>query len=134
MNIHNVSVMFATFHFNSMVKRSKMWPFLIQSTFISYNCKAQAIIGILSFFLYCHFLFVCLFSFCHFLGHSQAYGSSQAGGWIGAIATGLRQSHSNVGSERICDLPHSSQQFRILNPLSKARDWARNLLVPSRIR
>ena len=28
-----------------------------------------------------------------------AYGGSQARGRIGAVATGLRQSHSNVGSE-----------------------------------
>ena len=28
-----------------------------------------------------------------------AYGGSQARGLIGAVATGLRQSHSNVGSE-----------------------------------
>ena len=28
-----------------------------------------------------------------------AYGDSQARGWIGAIATGLRQSHCNAGSE-----------------------------------
>ena len=28
-----------------------------------------------------------------------AYGGSQARGPIGAVATGLRQSHSNVGSE-----------------------------------
>ena len=29
----------------------------------------------------------------------MAYGGSQARGLIGAVATGLRQSHSNVGSE-----------------------------------
>ena len=29
----------------------------------------------------------------------KAYGGSQARGLIGAIATGLRQSHSNAGSE-----------------------------------
>ena len=29
----------------------------------------------------------------------MAYGGSQARGRIGAVATGLRQSHSNVGSE-----------------------------------
>ena len=29
----------------------------------------------------------------------MAYGGSQAGGLIGAVATGLRQSHSKVGSE-----------------------------------
>jgi len=35
---------------------------------------------------------------------------------------------------RICNLHHSSQQRQILNPLSKARDQTRNLMVPSRIR
>ena len=34
----------------------------------------------------------------------------------------------------ICDLHHSSWQPWILNPLSKVRDWTRNLIVPSRIR
>ena len=34
---------------------------------------------------------------------------------------------------RICDLHHSSQQRRILNPLSKARDRTCHLMVPSRI-
>ena len=29
----------------------------------------------------------------------MAYGSSQATGWIGAIAAGLHHSHSNTGSE-----------------------------------
>ena len=31
----------------------------------------------------------------------------------------------------LCDLPHSSQQRRILNPLNEARDWTRNLMVAS---
>ena len=34
----------------------------------------------------------------------------------------------------VCDLHHSSQQRRILNPLSKARDQTHNLMVPSQIR
>ena len=34
---------------------------------------------------------------------------------------------------RICNLHHSSWQCRILNLLSKARDWTRNLMVPSLI-
>uniref|UniRef100_A0A8D1MFT3 dynamin GTPase n=1 Tax=Sus scrofa TaxID=9823 RepID=A0A8D1MFT3_PIG len=34
----------------------------------------------------------------------------------------------------VCDLHHSSRQRQILNPLSKARDQTRNLMVPSRIR
>ena len=35
---------------------------------------------------------------------------------------------------RICDLRHSSQQRRILNPLSKARDRTCTLMVPRQIR
>ena len=65
-----------------------------------------------------------------------AYGGSQARGRIRAVATSLCQSHSNAGWDlsHICDLHHSSQQRRILNPLSEARDRTRNLMVPSQIR
>ena len=34
---------------------------------------------------------------------------------------------------RICDLPHSSRQRRILTPLSQAGDQTHNLMVPRRI-
>ena len=34
---------------------------------------------------------------------------------------------------RVCDLHHSSWQHQILNPMSEARDLARNLMVPSQI-
>ena len=61
----------------------------------------------------------------------MAYGGSQAKGLIGAVAAGLRQSHSRMGSSRVCNLHHSSW---ILNPLSKARDWTRNFMVPRWIR
>ena len=45
------------------------------------------------------YLFI-YFVFLPFLGLLPvAYGGSQAGSLIGAVATGLRQSHSNVGSE-----------------------------------
>jgi len=48
-------------------------------------------------------IFVFLFFFFGFLAISwaaaAAYGGSQARGLIGAVATGLRQSHSNAGSE-----------------------------------
>jgi len=50
--------------------------------------------GLLSFYF---ILFFCLFAFSR--AASAAYGDSQARGPIGAVATGLRQSHSNVGSE-----------------------------------
>ena len=48
------------------------------------------------------FLFIYFFIFCLFAiswATPAAYGGSQARGPIGAVATSLRQSHSNVGSE-----------------------------------
>ena len=43
------------------------------------------------------FYFFCLSVFAR--SAPEAYGGSQAKGPIGAVATGLRQSHSNAGSE-----------------------------------
>ena len=43
--------------------------------------------------------FFFFWSFCYFLAAPAAYGGSQARGRIGAVDTGLRQSHSNAGSE-----------------------------------
>ena len=92
------------------------------------------------------FFFFCLFFFCFFFvfffclfgcffGLPGECVGSQARGRIGAVATGLRQSYSNAGSEpRLPHLHHSSRQLRILNPLSKVRDRIRNLMVPSQIR
>ena len=57
------------------------------------------------------FLFILLFR-----AALTAHGGSQARGRIGAVAD---------------DLHHSSQQCRILNPLSKARDWTCNLMLLS---
>jgi len=42
-------------------------------------------------------IYFCLFAFS--VAASEAYGGSQARGLIGAVAAGLRQSHSNAGSE-----------------------------------
>ena len=62
-----------------------------------------------------------------------AYGGSQARGRIGAVATGLCQSHSNAGSEpRLQPTPQLTATP--VNPLSKGRDRTRNLMVPSGIR
>ena len=56
------------------------------------------------------------FFFCLFRAAPTAHGGSQAkGGLIGAVATGLH---------------HNSQQHRILNLLSEARDRTCNLIVP----
>ena len=44
-------------------------------------------------------LYFKIFVFCLFRAALTAYGGSQARGRIGAVAAGLRQSHSNAGSE-----------------------------------
>ena len=44
-------------------------------------------------------LFVCFYLFAISWAAPAAYGGSQARGRIGAVATGLRQSHSNAESE-----------------------------------
>ena len=60
----------------------------------------MSITGLLSFFFFFVFSFL-LFSFLFFLIRAAfvAYGSSQARSRIGAVAAGLRHSHSNAGSE-----------------------------------
>ena len=51
-------------------------------------------------FIYFFFwLFLFLFLFCLFRATPAAYGGSQGRGLIGAVAAGLRQSHSSVGSK-----------------------------------
>jgi len=79
------------------------------------------------------FLFLLFFFFFGLFAISWAdpvaYGGSQARGPIGAVATGLRQSHSKVGSE-----PRLQPTPQLVNPLSKGRDRTCNLMVPSWIR
>ena len=95
--------------------------------------------GVLGFHLPCDstrilFLFIFyLFIFVFSRAAPTAYGGSEARGLIGAVATSLCQSHSNGGLSRVCDLHHSSQQCRLLNPLNEDRDRTRNLMVPSQI-
>ena len=66
------------------------------------------------------FHFSSSFFLSFFRATPMAYGSSQSRGPIRAIAAGLYHSHSNLS--HVYHLHHSSQQHRILNPLSKARD------------
>ena len=58
-----------------------------------------------SFFSFLFFLSFFFFAFSR--AAPVAHGSSQARGLIGAVATGLRHSHSNMGSEP--RLPPTSQ-------------------------
>ena len=84
-------------------------------------------------FLFFLFFFSCLSAFSR--ATPAAYGGSQARGLIGAVATGLLQSHSNAGSEPRLRATYTTAhwQCQILNPLSKARDRTCNLMVPSQV-
>ena len=82
-----------------------------------------------------NFLFIYLFIFCLFRATPAGYGNSQARGQIGAVAPGLYHSYSNTrsGVSWVCHLHHSSQQYQILNPLGKARDWTWILMDTSQV-
>ena len=80
------------------------------------------------------FSFVCLFVCLLFRAAPAAYGSSQEQGQIGAIAAGLRHSHSNGGSETRLQTTPQLRQCWILNPLSKARDGTCILMDAGQIR
>ena len=84
---------------------------------------------IIGFFCFCFFLFAIS------RATPAAYGGSQAQGLIGAVAGGLHQSHSNLGSEpHLQPTPQLTRQRQIINLLNKVRDQTRKLMVPSQIR
>ena len=77
-----------------------------------------------------------LFFFFFFLPYRatpMANGGSQARGWIGAAAAGLRHSIATRGLSHVCDLHHSSWQCQILNLLSETRDRTRILMDTSQL-
>ena len=78
------------------------------------------------------FPFLFFFS-CFFKVLPEAYGSSQARGLIGATASAYTTATTTAmpDSSRVCDVYHSSQQRRIPDPLSEARDWTRILVDTS---
>ena len=56
------------------------------------------------------------------------------GGRTGATAASLHHTHGNTDLSSVGGLHHSSRQRQILHPLSRARDWTRNLMGTSQIR
>ena len=83
------------------------------------------------FFVCGFWVFFCLFAFSR--AASAAHGGSQARGLIGAVASGLHQSHSNAKSEPRLQPTPQLTATPILNPLSEARDGTCIIMVPSRI-
>ena len=90
------------------------------------------VIVLLQTFLVVFFIFY--FIFCLFRAALKAYGSSRARGQIRAVAASLPTAVALAIQDPswVCDLHHSSRQCQILNPLSDARDWTCNLMVPRR--
>ena len=80
------------------------------------------------------FIYLLILTFCLFRAAPTAYEGSQARGRIRAVAAGLSQSHSNAESKPCLRPTPQLKQSQILNPLSKARDQTRNLMVLSQIR
>ena len=74
----------------------------------------------------CHqprcFFFFFLLSFVFFRDALAACGGSQARGGIRAVAAGLHHSNAEPELSLRPTLHHSSQQWWVLSPLSKARD------------
>ena len=66
-----------------------------------------------------------LFFFFLFRATPTVYGRSWARGWIGAVAAGLRHSHSSGDASHICHLHYSSQQCGSLT------HWARPGIKPT---
>jgi len=87
-----------------------------------------------SILFYYYYYYYYYYYFLLFRATPKAFGDSQAKGPLRAVVARLYHSHSNVGSEPVCNLHHSSQQHQILNPLSKARDRTCILMDTSRVR
>ena len=71
--------------------------------------------------------------FCLFRAAPTAYGGSQARGPIGAVAAGLRHSHSNVGSKLHLRPSPQLSAMLVLNPQSEARGGTHVLMDASRV-
>ena len=84
----------------------------------------------------CIICYFCFFFFCLFKAIPEAHGGSQARGPVGAVAAGLRQSHShsNAGCE-LClrPTPQLTAVPQILDPLSEARDKLHILMDASQV-
>ena len=82
-------------------------------------------------FLNFYYLFI---YFCFLGPHPQHMGVPRLEVKSQLQLTASATAKATQDPNRICNLHHSSQQHWILNPLSEARDWTRNFMVPHWIR
>ena len=73
-------------------------------------------LGLVLFLTCCYFLLLFIYFFLLFRAAPTAYGGPQARGLIRAVATAMSDPIC------ICNPHHRSQQCRIFNPLSQAKD------------
>ena len=85
-------------------------------------------------FFYFIFLLLLLLLLLLFRAASTAYGSSPVRDWIGATAVGLRNSHSNAGSQQRLRPTLHFTAMQDPHPLSEARDQTHILMNTSQIR
>ena len=114
----------------STIKQKDFW--IIDN--ISWVCHIAHCFLFISLFVFIlTFMDVKVKLFLLFRAAPTAYGGSQARSLIKAIAPGLHHSHSHSHARsKTCLRPTPwFTQCRILNPLSEARAWTHNLMVPS---
>ena len=81
-----------------------------------------------------HFIFLIYFILFVFLGsHLWHMEVPRLGVQFKLLLPAYAKATATPDPSQVCNLPHSSQQRQILNPLSGARDQTSNLKVPSQI-
>ena len=129
-----------TFSFESPSPRTEIYPscqlqIQLEISCVVFQCinklqftYAFLYLWIFGFFPFCIVCKQCCIGFLivilinYFRATSIAYGSSQARGRIGLHLLAYSTATATLHPRHVCDLPCSSQQYRILNPLSEARD------------
>ena len=111
-----------------MMKWTRVYKYLfeIMISVILYNYSGVKLLD--------HMVGLFFFLILLFRAAPMAHRGSQARGLIRAVAAGLHQATAMPDLSYVFDLHHSSGQFQILNPPSKARDWTCNLMASRRIR
>ena len=102
-------------HNNVLLTMVTMWYIRFHNLFTMHNWNFVSFVRSFFFFL-----------FAISWAAPPAYGGSQARGWIGAVAAGLRQSHSNSGSK-----PASATHTTAHGNAGSLTHWARPGMEPT---